>query len=74
MMKYDHLMSRENRMSRCPSPKSKKHYWLPTGVTRATSGDNVAVDFYCKYCNTRVTEFMPLDYFYTHKDIIEKTK
>jgi hypothetical protein len=72
-VKYDHLMSRENKKSRCPSPKHDRHYWLPTGVVRATSGDNVAVDFYCKYCEARVTEFMPLKDFYIHKDTIERS-
>ena len=73
-MRYDHLISRQNRMFKCSSKKNTKHYWIPIGAVRATAGDNVAVNFYCKYCDLRITEFLNRTEYETHKKTIENAK
>ncbi len=63
---YSHLLTKINITDRC-SVIAGDHYYLPTGTVRAMVGDNVSVDFYCKYCDKRITEFLTKAQYNTYK-------
>ena len=72
-MKLNHLVPRYERDRKCDKtdPNSKIHFWIKTGKIEANIGDNIAVDFVCKYCERRVTSFLSQKEFDTHRKILE---
>lgn len=73
MDKCNHLVSRLDQNKKCnPSDvHSRTHYWLPTGRIEAMFNGMISVDFYCKYCNKRTTNFITQQDFEINKKYIE---
>jgi|19_taG_2_1085344.scaffolds.fasta_scaffold01327_7 hypothetical protein len=68
-MNFNHLVSRINAKSRC---SGEGHYWLPTGTMEATPSGDFRVDFYCKHCYNRATEFLNKKSYGMHKNTLTK--
>ena len=66
-MNFNHLVSRNSQRG---CTKNKNHYWMPTGTIEATIGDNVKVEFYCKHCQLRHTEFLTMKTYRTNEKIL----
>ena len=67
-MNFNHLIEHTIHHRKCS--KNDKHYWKPTGTVEASVGDNVRVDFYCKHCGARHTEFLTMKTYRIHERII----
>lgn len=74
MEKCNHLVPRADQTKKCdPSdPNSKTHYWIPTGRIEAMFNDMISVDFCCKYCNKRTTNFLSKDEYQLNKRFLEE--
>jgi|694.fasta_scaffold77397_3 hypothetical protein len=72
-MKLNHLVPKYDANQKCDKhdPTSKTHYWLPSGRIEATVSNLVSVDFACKYCNKRTTNFLTEEQFKTNKILLE---
>lgn len=68
-MNFNHLISRVNGRVRCCCDK---HHWLPTGMTESTQSGHFRVDFYCKHCYNRATEFLNEKTYGMHKKTFTK--
>jgi hypothetical protein len=69
--KCNHLVARQEQDKKCfPSPDSRTHYWLPTGNIETKFNGSIQIDFYCKYCNARTTNFLSKEEYETHKKVL----
>jgi len=68
-MNFNHLISRVNGSARCCN---KGHHWLPTGTMESTPSGKFRVDFYCKHCYNRATEFLNEKTYGMHKKTLIK--
>ena len=73
MEKCNHLVPRTEQTKKCdPSdPESRIHYWIPSGRKEAIFNGLMSIDFCCKYCNKRTTNFLSMDEYHLNKRIIE---
>ena len=69
-MRLTHLLGSPRHRERCPD--GKLHYWLPTGTIEAKMGDNIRVDFYCRNCDKRHTEFLTRKQYQINENLISK--
>ncbi len=53
------FLPRNDMKSRCPN--EEEHRWRTYGDTRATSGDNVVINFICTKCDKRTSTFITHD-------------
>jgi hypothetical protein len=70
--KCNHLVPRQEQDKKCePSNKdSKTHYWIPTGRIEITVNNLLSVDFACKYCNRRTTNFLTNEEYELNKRLL----
>lgn len=70
--KCNHLVPRQEQNRKCePNNKdSKTHYWIPTGRVEITVNNLLSVDFACKYCNRRTTNFLTNEEYKLNERII----
>ena len=73
MEKCNHLVPRSEQTKKCdPSdPESRIHYWIPSGRKEAIFNGLMSIDFCCKYCNKRTTNFLSMDEYQLNKRFIE---
>jgi len=73
MKKCNHLVPRTDQNTKCfPfDPTSKVHYWISSGRKEAVFNGLMSVDFCCKYCNKRTTNFISIDEYYLNKRFLE---
>lgn len=73
MEKCNHLVPRAEQNKKCdPSDlNSKVHYWIPSGRIETMFNNLVSVDFYCKNCNRRTTNFLSKEEYELNKKFIE---
>ena len=69
-MNFNHLVNRRTQ-NRCT--KNKDHYWMPTGTIEATVGNNIKVDFFCKHCEARHTEFLTMKAYRANEKILSNS-
>ena len=85
-IKCNHLVPRHDQDKKCfpYSIDSKTHFWLPTGnvetkftfVNGQLNGvetkfnNSIQVDFYCKYCNSRTTNFFTKEEYELNKKVL----
>jgi hypothetical protein len=74
MTKCNHLVPRADQNKKCDSsdPDSRTHYWIPTGRIQAMLNEIISVDFCCKYCNRRTTNFLSKDEYQLNKKFLEE--
>lgn len=72
MHKCNHLVSKIDRDKKClPSDiNSKTHFWVPTGRIESMFNGMISVDFYCKHCNKRVTNFLTQEEYNLNKKLL----
>ena len=69
-MNFNHLFDdKELRLANKNSKCSRCH-WLPASEGQASAAKNIAVQMYCKNCNSRTHIFMPLDEYNKHHKVI----
>jgi hypothetical protein len=71
-MNFNHLVVHLPKTHRCLN--SSSHYWVPTGTVEASIGDNIRVDFYCKHCKARHTEFLTMKTYRTHEKVLRNSR
>ena len=70
-MKLNHLVAKHEQNKKCSSePDSKTHYWIPTGYIEAKFNGIIQVDFMCKYCSSRTTNFITQQEYDTNKRLL----
>jgi hypothetical protein len=71
-IKCNHLVPRHDQDKKCfpHSIDSKTHFWLPTGNIEAKFNNSIQVDFYCKYCNSRTTNFFTKEEYELNKKVL----
>lgn len=72
-MKLNHLVPRSDTNQRCnkEDKDSKHHYWILSGRIESTISNMISVDFICKYCNKRTTNFLTQEEYKTNQKLIE---
>lgn len=73
MHKCNHLVPKQDREKKCnPSDSnSKTHFWIPTGRIEGIGINNmISVDFLCKYCNKRTTNFLTQEDYNLNKKLL----
>lgn len=72
MEKCNHLVPKMEQNKKCASsdPNSKIHFWVPSGRIEAMFNGMISVDFMCKYCNRRITNFLTQDEFNLNKRVL----
>jgi hypothetical protein len=72
MEKCNHLVPKTEQNKKCVSSdlNSRIHYWIPSGRIEAIFNGMISVDFMCKYCNRRITNFLTQDEFNLNKRIL----
>ena len=69
-MNFNHLFDdRELRLANKNSKCAHCH-WLPASEGQASAANNIAVQMYCKNCNSRTHIFMPLHEYKKHQKVI----
>ena len=69
-MNFNHLFNdRELRLANKNSKCSRCH-WLPASEGQASAASNIAVQMYCKNCNSRTHIFMHFDEYKKHQKVI----
>jgi len=71
-VKCNHLVPRQDQDKKCfqYSPDSRTHYWLPTGNIESKFNGTIQIDFYCKYCNARTTNFLTKEEYELNKKVL----
>ena len=69
-MKLNHLVPKYDSNQRCnkDEKESKQHYWILSGRIEATISNMVSIDFICKYCNKRTTNFLTQEEYRTNQN------
>ena len=72
MEKCNHLVTRAEQNKKCiPSDSNSKiHFWIPSGRIEAMFNGMISVDFLCKHCNKRTTNFLTQDEFNLNKTFL----
>ena len=70
-MDLAHLISKTNKNVPCSTAAS--HYWTTVGEPEASAGDNITVQFECKYCNKRVHEFLTREQYFLCENQIKRS-
>lgn len=69
-MNFNHLFEeRELRLAN-NNGKCASCHWLPASEGQASAANNMAVQMYCKNCNSRTTIFMHIDDYKIHDKVI----
>ena len=69
-MNFNHLFTeRELRLAEKKSNCARCH-WLPASEGQASAASNIAVQMYCKNCNSRAHIFMHFDEYKKHQKVI----
>jgi len=69
-MNFNHLFNdRELRLANKNSKCARCH-WLPASEGQASAASNIAVQMYCKNCNSRTHIFMHFDEYKKHQKVI----
>lgn len=73
MEKCNHLVPRTDQNKKCfpLESTSKVHYWIFSGRKEVIFNGLMSVDFYCKHCNKRTTNFMSIDEYYLNKRFLK---
>ena len=68
-IKLNHLVPRQDQNRKCDpqDSNSRTHFFIFTGHTEAKFNGTIQVDFVCKYCERRVTNFLSKEENDTHK-------
>jgi transcription initiation factor IIE alpha subunit len=71
-IKCNHLVPRQDQNRKCnpQDSNSKTHYFVFTGHIEAKFNGAIQVDFVCKYCERRVTNFLSKEEYDTHKKVL----
>jgi len=72
MEKCNHLVPKTEQNKKCVSSdfNSRIHYWIPSGRIEAIFNGMISVDFMCKHCNRRITNFLTQDEFNLNKKVL----
>lgn len=72
-MKLNHLVPKYDANQRCNKnePNSKQHFWVLTGRIETTISNMISIDFICKYCNKRTTNFLTVDEYKLNQKLLE---
>ncbi len=69
-MNFNHLFEeRELRLAN-NNGKCANCHWLPASEGQASAANNMAVQMYCKNCNSRTTIFMHVNDYKIHDKVI----
>jgi len=69
-MNFNHLFTdKELRLAGKKSNCGRCH-WLPASEGQASAASNIAVQMYCKNCNSRTHIFMHFDEYKKHQKVI----
>ena len=71
-IKLNHLVPRQDMDRKCdPQDKnSRTHYFITTGLIEAKFNGTIQVDFICKHCQKRVTNFLSKEEYELHKKVL----
>lgn len=74
-MKLNHLVPRADANQKCnkTDPNSKQHFWALSGRIETTISNMISIDFICKYCNKRTTNFLTVDEYKLNQKLLEDT-
>ena len=72
-MKLNHLVSKYEANQKCAkdNPDSKQHYWILSGRIERTVSNMISVDFICKFCNKRTTNFLTEEQYKVNQKLLE---
>lgn len=68
-VKLNHLVPRQDQNRKCDpqDPNSRTHFFIFTGHIEAMFNGSIQVDFVCKHCERRVTNFLSKEEYDTHR-------
>ena len=69
-MNFNHLFEEKELRLANKNGKCACCHWLPASEGQASAANNIAVQMYCKNCNSRTTIFMHVDVYKTHDKVI----
>ena len=71
-IKCNHLVPAYEQNKKCISsdPNIRMHFWIPTGHIEAKINNTIQVDFMCKYCEKRVTNFLEKEDYELNKRLL----
>jgi len=58
IMKFNFLLPKHLKTSNRVCERGSECYWIPTGIPRATAGDNIAILLECKHCERKESVFL----------------
>lgn len=70
--KCNHLVPKQEQDKKCniTDPNSRTHFWIPTGYIEAKINNTIRVDFICKHCEKRVTNFLEKEDYELNKRLL----
>jgi len=69
-MNFNHLFNDKELRLANKNSKCDCCHWLPASEGQASAANNIAVQMYCKNCNSRTHIFMPLQEYKKHQKVI----
>lgn len=74
-MKLNHLVPKYDANQKCNKEQkdSKQHFWVLSGRIETTISNMVSIDFICKYCGKRTTNFLSVDEYKLNQKLLEDT-
>ena len=69
-MNFNHLFDDKELRLANKNSKCVQCHWLPASEGQASAAKNIAVQMYCKNCNSRTHIFMPLNEYNKHQKVI----
>ncbi len=69
-MNFNHLFNEKELRLANKQGSCKYCHWLPASEGQASAASNIAVQMYCKNCNSRTHIFMHFDEYKKHQKVI----